>query len=404
MKIVVIYTGGTIGCCGTPLTPLSAPEFIRVFNQNITPLIKQKYVDCHLAFIAFDPSLDSTNCQPSDWCLITHYILQNYNDYDAFMVLHGTDSMAWSASAVSFLLTGLSETGQPNTFLNKSVIFTGSQLPLFHENKCADGNKSIAILYNTDALQNILGSITTAYNTKVADVYVYFNNTLLRGNRAVKTNADEFNAFSSPNYPILGKQGVNFTQNSNLQGCSFNVSNSSYSLDNLSIRKQVIKQLKFISENINDALVLPFSAYPAPYNSEKNTSIMATMLECCINQGIKGLILESYGAGNFPSGNPTCPEKGAVYKILKTARAQGIIIINCSQVLQATVNSNNYASGSWLARIGVVGVTDMTAITAFCKLTYLISLKDYCNNAWSPLAIEKLMATNFIGEMNDDLS
>ena len=397
MKIVIIYTGGTIGCCGNPLTPLSAPEFISAFNENITRLIKQKYVDCHLAFIAFDPSLDSTNCQPSDWCLIASYILQNYSDHDAFIVLHGTDSMAWSASAVSFLLTGLSDTGQPNTVLNKPVIFTGSQLPLFHENKCANGNRSLSILYNTDALQNILGSITTAYNTKVADVFVYFNHTLLRGNRAVKTNADEFNAFSSPNFPILGKYGVNFIQNAQyLKPCSLN---SSHSLDNLSTRKQVIKQLKFINENINDALVLPFLAYPAPYNSEQNTSIVATMLDSCINQGIKGLVLESYGTGNFPSGNPADPEKGAIYKILKTARAQGIIIINCTQVLQATVNSDTYVAGSWLSHIGTVGVADMTAITAFCKLTYLISLKGYHDNAWLPLTIEKLMTTNFMGEI-----
>jgi L-asparaginase len=399
VKIVIIYTGGTIGCCGNPLTPLSATKFISAFNENITPIIKQKYVDCHLDFIAFDPSLDSTNLQPSDWCLIANYILQNYSDYNAFIVLHGTDSMAWSASAVSFLLTGLSDTGLPNTFLNKPVIFTGSQLPLFHENKCANDSKSFSILYNTDALQNILGSITTAYKTKVADVFVYFNNTLLRGNRAVKTNADEFNAFSSPNFSILGKNGVNFTQNAKyLKACSLN---SSHSLDHLPRRKQVIKQLKFINKNINDALVLPFLAYPAPYNSEQNISLIAAMLNSCINQGIKGLILESYGTGNFPSGNPAHPEKGAIYKTLKTAREQGIIIINCSQVLQATVNSDIYVAGNWLAPIGAVGVADMTAITAFCKLTYLISLKDYHHNTWSLSTIEKLMPSNLIGEITE---
>ena len=397
MKIVIIYTGGTIGCCGNPLKPLPATQFISAFNKNITPIIKQKYFDCHLAFIAFEPSLDSTNCQPSDWCLITDYILQNYHAYDAFIVLHGTDSMAWSASAVSFLLTGLSNTGQPNTFLNKPVIFTGSQLPLFHENKCDDGSKRFSILYNTDALQNILGSVTTAYNTKVADVFVYFNNALLRGNRTVKTNADEFNAFSSPNFPALGKVGINFTQNPKYFNPYF--LNASHSLDNLSTRKHVIKQLQFIKKNINDAIVLPFLAYPAPYHSKKNTSLIATMLDSCINQGIKGLILESYGAGNFPSGNPTDPEAGAVYNILKTARKQGVIIINCSQVLQATVNSDIYAAGSWLSHIGVISVADMTAITAFCKLTYLISLKNYDHNAWSLSTIEKLMTTPLMGEM-----
>jgi len=397
MKIVIIYTGGTIGCCGNPLAPLVAPEFIRAFNENITPIIQQKYVDCHLEFIAFDPSLDSTNCQPSDWCLIADYILKNYSHYDAFIILHGTDSMAWSASAVSFLLTGLSDTGQPNTVLNKSVIFTGSQLPLFHENKSVNNGKRLSILYNTDGLQNILGSITTAYNTEVADVFVYFNHTLLRGNRVVKTNANEFNAFSSPNFPILGKCGINFTQNiETSKACSLSVS---HSLDNLSTRQQVIKQLNFIHKNINNATVLPFLAHPAPYNSEKNTSIIATMLDSCINQGIKGLILESYGAGNFPSGNPAHPEEGAIYKILKTAREQGIIIINCTQVLQATVNSDLYVAGNWLASITAVGVADMTAITAFCKLTYLISLKDYQGNAWTPLMIEKLMTTNFMGEI-----
>ena len=396
MKIVIIYTGGTIGCSGNPLTPLPATQIISAFNEHITPIIKQKYVDCHLVFIAFEPSLDSTNCQPSDWCVIAKHILQNYSDHDAFIVLHGTDSMAWSASAVSFLLTGLSNTGQPNTFLNKPVIFTGSQLPLFHE-KSVNDSKSFSILYNTDALQNILGSITTAYNIKVAEVFIYFNNTLLRGNRAVKTNADEFNAFSSPHFPILGQCGIGFTQN--LKYHKPSSLNSSHSLDNLSTRKQVIKQLQFIKKNINDAIVLPFLAYPASYHSKKNTSIIATMLDSCINQGIKGLILESYGAGNFPSGNPIDPEAGAVYKILKTAHEQGIIIINSTQVLHATVNSNTYTAGNWLASIGAIGVADMTAMTAFCKLTYLISLKDYHHNAWSLSTIEKLMSTNFIGEI-----
>jgi L-asparaginase len=206
VRILIVYTGGTIGCVGTPLSPMDGDSFKAAFEKNVTPIVQNEY-SCSFEFVSFKPTLDSTNMQPANWCEIAEKVLEQYADHDAFIVLHGTDSMAWTASALSFLLTGLQRTGMPIATLTKPVIVTGSQLPLFHQRK----DETCDLLFNTDALQNVCGAVASAV-AGVAEVGLYFDNTLMRGNRTVKTSANAFAAFSSPNYPPLAQAGTLFVQ------------------------------------------------------------------------------------------------------------------------------------------------------------------------------------------------
>ncbi|NEQ71694.1 MAG: asparaginase [Okeania sp. SIO2C9] len=386
MNIGILYTGGTIGSVQgiDGLYPLDTSGFQQAFDENILPILKSQYKDCTLGYIdiGFGPNnstLDSTNLQPEDWCTIAMAILKAYNSYDAFIVLHGTDTMAWTASILSFLMTGLDTHGNYNALLSKPVIVTGSQLPLFVEKE----DKSYTVRFNTDALQNVCGAVTSCYEG-VPEVCLYFDSKLMRGNRTVKTNASEFKAFSTPNYPNLGEYGLEFDVDNKVVRPLPTDPDLALSQEGESAYNTLLAQLNYIKDNINNTTVIPFPAFPAYYDTsvKPNTSVLGNMLEACINQGVDGLILESYGGGNFPSGNPDTPENGAIYKILQEANNNGTVIVDCTQVLTGTVNSQTYAAGSWLAEVGSVGAYDMTPIAAAAKLTYLKILSHYNNYNW----------------------
>ncbi len=389
MKLAILYSGGTLGCVGNPLAPLAGRDFRQAFTTHIEPILKNSHKDSVFAFLDFYPeddkrTLDSTDLIADDWCQLADRILQNYENHDGFIILHGTDSMEWSASALSFLLTGLDQQGEVDARLDKPVIFTGSQLPLFQQQP----DKTLTLGYNTDALQNICGAINAAH-AGINEVGLFFGDFLLRGNRSIKTDAEGFNAFSSPNYPELAHQGIEFSATAHIHSKnSDRVQSPSHPI----IRKELIKRLEHIREQINNLKIIPFPAYPSC------GSTLAMMLEACINQGVDGLILESYGSGNFPSGNSQTPTKGAIYQALKKARQQGAVIVDCTQVLKGSVNLEDYAAGSWLAdkEIGAIGSKDMTPTASYCKLIYLQSLKSYHN--WSQKTIEQLMQKNLSGE------
>ncbi|MFK7845614.1 MAG: asparaginase domain-containing protein [Rhodothermales bacterium] len=395
MNIAILYTGGTIGCVGDPLRPLSKDKFESAFEAIISPIIATEYPDCTLSFLPFDRVLDSTNIQPADWCDMAEGILPHYANYDGFIVLHGTDTMAFTASALSFLFTGLQQDGFPNAVLSKPIVFTGSQVPLFHENEQFE----YSLLFNTDALQNVCGAIAAA-QLSIPEVCLYFNDTLFRGNRTVKTNADEFHAFSSPNYPALASYGIEFVlENDHILHLA---TTQEISLDSPVARLIIKNQLDYLKTHINHSTIIPFLAFPAFYSQTSNTNILSEMLEAAIEKvDVDGVILESYGEGNFPSGNPDTPEKGAIYKTLKAAHDKGIVLIDCTQVLDGVVNSTVYAAGSWLVEVGVVGAYDMTSIAALTKLIYLNTLKAYNGNNWDARTIARLMQTNITGEIMD---
>ena len=215
MNIGIINTGGTISSIGDPLHPMTAQEFADASIRILNPIIKQEFPNVELDYItdlefpeSKSKTLDSTNLQPTDWCRMAKYILDHYHKYEAWMILHGTDTMDFTGSALPFLLSAVDHEGIATGVLSKAVIVTGSQVPMFYE---ADNDPNqLSLRYNTDAFQNFCGSVASAL-TGVPEVCVFFHNYLFRGNRVLKTNASEFDAFSSPNFPPLAESGINFT-------------------------------------------------------------------------------------------------------------------------------------------------------------------------------------------------
>lgn len=398
MKIGIINTGGTISCIGSPLAPMTAQEFSDACTKILNPIIKNEFEDIDLDYITdltFPESksgtLDSTNLQPTDWCLMASYILKHYATYDGWVLLHGTDSMDFTGSALPFLLSCFDSNGISTAVLSKPVIITGSQIPMFYKDS---SQAPLTLNFNTDAYQNFCGAIASA-RIGIPEVCVYFQNRLYRGNRVLKTNASEFNAFSSPNYPALAKLGVEFTLYAEnvLPGP---VSNN-VSLDNPTVLKKALDQSNYIHDQINNFPVMQLNAFPACYSYQNTTSLISQLINACVGQGIKGLVLESYGEGNFPSGNPDTPFSGAIYKSLNTANSNGVVVVDCTQVISGVVNNSAYASGAWLPAVGALNSADMTPMAAFAKLMILLTLAD--NNHWTVEEVKNLVQLNLQGEM-----
>jgi len=369
MNIYLLYTGGTIGSVGTPLSPMQGPQFEAAFQSNLESIITTQIPGSSISYDWFHTVLDSTNMQPSDWVTIAQKIVSNYANYDGFLILHGTDTMAFTSSALSFLLPGLS----------KPVFVTGSQLPLFYQ----DGS-NYSLLYNTDALRNVLGAIEFM-TFGIPEVGLYFDDNLYRGNRAVKSNASQFAAFSSPNLPSLGLYGVLPKLNDAL---ILPQPDSAVALDNN--LNAVAQQLDAVAKKIDSQSVIQFPFFPAYYNTNSGDSLAVSMLTQLrsISPPLKGIVFESFGEGNIPD----FPQ---MQTLLGTFNTQGMIMIDCTQVYAGDVNYNAYATGAWLRGAGVLSGFDMTAIAALTKLTVLIAA-----NASAPLeTIKTLLGTNLAGEL-----
>jgi len=369
MNIYLLYTGGTIGSVGTPLSPMQGPQFEAAFQSNLESIITTQIPGSSISYDWFHTVLDSTNMQPSDWVTIAQKIVSNYANYDGFLILHGTDTMAFTSSALSFLLPGLS----------KPVFVTGSQLPLFYQ----DGS-NYSLLYNTDALRNVLGAIEFM-TFGIPEVGLYFDDNLYRGNRAVKSNASQFAAFSSPNLPSLGLYGVLPKLN---EALILPQPDSAVALDNN--LNAVAQQLDAVAKKIDSQSVIQFPFFPAYYNTNSGDSLAVSMLTQLqtVSPPLKGIVFESFGEGNIPD----FPQ---MQTLLGTFNTQGMIMIDCTQVYAGDVNYNAYATGAWLRGAGVLSGFDMTAIAALTKLTVLIAA-----NASAPLeTIKTLLGTNLAGEL-----
>lgn len=398
MKIAVLDTGGTISCVGDPLAPMSATQFAAACRSLLDPILRQRFPELVVDYVTelvFPESrsgtLDSTNLQPSDWCRMAAYILDHYEACDGWVLLHGTDSMDFTGTALPFLLSRFDALGVCTSALSKPVILTGSQVPMFYQAKAGG---ELALHYDTDAFQNFCGAVAAA-QLGIPEVCVYFDSHLFRGNRVLKTDAGHFDAFSSPNYPALGQLGVASTLKP--ENVLPPPVRRAVSLDDVSARAAAQAQLSAILAAIDDYPAMQLNAFPARYDAKHGTALLADLIRACVGRGIKGLVLESYGEGNFPSGNPDSPADGAIYQALAEADRAGVVIVDCTQVIRGVVDDSAYAAGAWLPAVGALGPADMTPTAAFAKLIVLLSAAHH--NGWSQADVKTLMQLDLLGEM-----
>lgn len=376
---------------------MSAKEFAHACGMFLTPILKSQLGDTEVVYLTdviFPESgthtLDSTNLQPTDWCIMAEAILRHYNEFDGFVILHGTDSMDFTGGALPFLLNAFDADGNGTAVLSKPVIITGSQLPMYY----GEMTSGLRLNFNTDAYQNICGAVALA-RTGIPEVCVYFRNQLYRANRVLKTNAGGFDAFSSPNYPALAEYGVELTLHH--QNWLPGPVHGSVSLDNKAARARLLSRVQAIRETINDFPVIQFNAFPAKYSTNPTSALIADLIRSAAATGVKGIILESYGGGNFPSGAPDAPEKGAIYKALQDANAKSVHLVDCTRVIAGSVNNSAYATGAWLPQVGVLNPADMSPMAAFAKLMILMSLAQL--NSWSRDQVRTLFQSSLAGEM-----
>ena len=313
-RLLIINTGGTISMRETSggLHPDTA-----ILADTLEQLASQwgdNMPEYHIN--EYEPLLDSANFCPRDWLRIANDIVANYADYDAFLVLHGTDTMAYTASALAFMLRGL----------EKNIILTGSQLPLS--------------VRRNDARENLITAITIATEYNVPEVCVLFGCVLLRGCRATKISANSFDAFSSPNAEPLATIGTHIRVFE----------------DRVHFPKSTDNALTLLP--INDEAVATLRLFPG---------IDARVLDNVLRTPLQGLVLEAYGAGNGPSNNQD------FLRVLQSATERGVVVVNLSQCRHGSVAQTEYRTGRALADAGLISGRDMTVEAALTKLMFLFS-------------------------------
>lgn len=317
-NLLLIYTGGTIGMVEDPDTGV-----YKAFNfehlQNHVPELKR--FRCRIEVMQFNPPVDSSAINTDLWIRLTHTIKERYDEFDGFVVLHGTDTMAYSASALSFLLADLT----------KPVIFTGSQLPIG--------------TLRTDGKENLITAIEIALSKKedgsarVPEVCIFFDDHLMRGNRTTKESADQFKAFVSHNYPPLAYAGIDISYQDKYIGWS-----------------AVPSRPQSVSCELDPNIVL-LHLFPG---------ITAHVVDSILSMpDLKGVVLATYGSGNAPM-------EEWFLSSLKKAIDRGVVIVNVTQCPSGKVNMDRYETGHSMPKLGVVGGSDMTIECALTKMMYLL--------------------------------
>ncbi len=318
-NILLIYTGGTIGMIKDYKTnALKAFNFKKI-KEKIPEL---NLLDCEIQTISFDLPIDSSNMNPEYWVNIANIIQENYYKMDGFVVLTGTDTMSYTASALSFMFENL----------NKPIIFTGSQLPI--------GD------LRTDAKENLITAIQIATTQEdnlplITEVGLYFEYKLYRANRTTKISADHFDAFNSPNFPPLAESGVHLNFNRSL------------------LKKQSNIQKLKVRKKIDDSIVI-LKLFPGI-----NKKVVQCILEI---PDLKGVVLETYGSGNAPTSK-------WFLDLLKKTVDKKIPVINVTQCIYGSVLMGLYETSNELKKMGVIDGKDITTESAIAKLKYLIGEK-----------------------------
>ncbi len=337
-RILVIYTGGTIGMQRDSNGTLIPFDFNTIEQEF--PSIRHLNVDISVHKM---PPIDSSNVTPDLWMELSHIIAQSYDKFDGFVVLHGTDTMSYTASALSFMLENLS----------KPIVFTGSQIPMG--------------ILRTDGRENLITAIEIAALRRfgravVPEVSLYFQNKLFRANRTTKLSADALNAFDSPNYPPLAEVGVNIVFNDNY------------------IRQPRLRDgnLSISNRFATDVVVLKLF----PGISEQTLRSMLSV------EGLRGVVLESFGTGNAPTAE-------WFIDILREAIDRGVTILNVTQCVRGRVAMELYETGVRLQDIGVITARDMTSEAAVTKLMWVLA------NTTTKEEVVELMMQNLRGEFTE---
>lgn len=289
------------------------------FSQILSEVPELGKFACRIDYEVFSPLIDSSDVEPGMWQRLASIIYERYEDYDGFVILHGTDTMAYSASALSFMLENLS----------KPVIFTGSQLPVGAPR--TDGKENLV------SAVEIAAAKTSEGKARVPEVAIYFGSKLLRGNRATKVNSESFEAFDSPNLEALAQAGINI--------------------------------------RYNDKLILPVPQAPLKLHKELDTRVSILKIHPGITPGVvrnillgadtRAVIIETYGAGNAPSNS-------WFLDLVRQASAQGKILLNVTQCFAGTVDMSIYANGKCMEQCGVISGRDSTTECMLAKLFYLL--------------------------------
>jgi len=337
-KILIIYTGGTIGMMQDAKTKALVPfDFKNIYDQ----IPRLAFYDIEIGTFAFDNPIDSSDMLPQDWKQIAEKLEEHYYNYDGFVILHGTDTMAYTASALSFMFENLS----------KPIILTGSQLPL-----------GIA---RTDGRNNIINAVEMAAAKRsdgspmIPEVCICFENQLYRGNRTHKNNAEEFDAFTSPNYPALANVGVSIKYNHD------------------SIAK-IPKGGMQLCTNMDTHIAI-LKLYPG---------IAPPVVQAILKtEGLRGVILETYGAGN------SCKSPWFL-DLLSDAVQRGIFVLSVTQCKGGgRVNAGKYESSFLLEKIGIIGGYDINTESAVTKMMYVLGNHSQCEY------IKMLLGIPLRGEM-----
>ena len=337
-KVLIIYTGGTIGMGINPITGALEPLD---FNHLVESMPEFKQLQTGVEVYQFTTPIDSSDMSPRLWAQLVRIISERYDRYDGFVILHGTDTMAYTASALSFMMENLT----------KPVILTGSQLPIGQLR--TDGKENLITSVELAALKDVNG------HAVVPEVCIYFSGRLLRGNRATKKNADGFNAFESFNYPHLCDAGVNFAfHDHHILQPDFN--------------KPMIPHLAM------DPNVVVFSLFPGIQES-----IIRHVLDA---PELRGIVMRSYGSGN-------APQRPWLTKLLANAAHRGVVIVNISQCVAGSVEMSRYDTGYHLKKSGLISGYDSTVEAATTKLIFVQAQYN------DPHIIRSLMTRSIAGEI-----